>query len=177
MFLKFLKTILGPLRILLTAAVLGGASMFVSFYVVNYLAREVVARKSVNPATIRKANTLRVFSNELVNLCNEYVRRLEADTGTNRVNVLPWVEKVLRPEIQFLQQRMDEALQEDSSLSTELEAAVARCGVMARYPEDNEIRTRTLRDVATAVEKVDAWIEHEGIDPRLSSPSLPRHFP
>lgn len=177
MFAKLIKTMLGSLRILVLAAAIGGFSMLISFFVVNHLAREVVAGKTVDPATIRKANTLRVFSNELVNLCNEYVRRLTADTGTAPVNVQPWVEKVLRPEIQFLQQRMDEAFREDSTLSAELEAAVARCAVMARYPTDTEIRTRTLQEVATTAGNVDAWIEKEGIDPRLSSPSLPRRFP
>ena len=177
MLLKLLQKIQGFLRILLLAALIGGASMLISFFVVNHLARELVAGKTVSPSTIRKANTLRVFSNELVNICNEYVRRLAADSGAAPVNVLPWVEKVFRPEIQFLQQRMDESFREDSSLSAELEAAAARCGAMARYPTDVQIRVRTLQEVATTVGKVDAWIDREGIDPRLSSPAVARRFP
>lgn len=177
MFSRPLKALWGSMKLLLLAGLLGASSMLVSFLVVNHLARDVVAAKAVDPALIWKANTLRLFSNELASLCNAYARLLSADPATATVQVTPWVENVFRPEVQFLQQRMDETFREDSTLSVQLEAAAARCATMARHPADAAVRAGAFRETATTVATVEAWIAGEGIDARLSAHAVPVHFP
>lgn len=168
MLLKLLKPLIGSLKILLLAGLLGATSMAVSFAVVHYLARDAVAAKHVDPALIRRANMLRDFRNELTALCNNYARRIPADPTRASQNDVRWVEKVFRPELQFLQQRMDETIREDTPESIQLEAAAARCAAMARRPTDGAIRAATLREAAATVAAVEAWIVAEGVETRLS---------
>lgn len=177
MFMKLLMPLLGSLKIVFLAGLLGAISMAVSFAVVNYLARDAIAAKHVDPALIRRANVLRDFSNELTTLCNDYAKRIPADPTRASQNDRRWSEKVFRSELQFLQQRMDETFREDSDESISLEAAAARCAAMARRPEDGAIRAAALQEAATTVTAIDAWIEAEGLGERLSRWPVTVQFP
>lgn len=175
--LKLLKSLLGSLRILLLAGLLGGLSMAVSFAVVHYLARDVVAAKQLDPALVRRANVLRDFSNELVVLCNGYANRIPIDPSRASQKDRLWVEKVFRSELQFLQQRMDETLRENTTESTQLEASAARCAVMARHASDGAIRASSLREVAATVAAIEAWIADRGLEGKLSRLPAVVQFP
>lgn len=177
MLLKLLGPLFGSLKILLLAGFLGAISMAVSFTVVHYLARDAVATKQVDPALIRRANMLRDFSNELTNLCNNYAKRIPEDPTRASQNDRLWVEKVVRPELQFLQQRMEETIREDSPESIQLEAATARCAAMARRSSDGAIRAAALREAAVTVAAIEAWIAAEGVDSRLSRLPVKPQFP
>ncbi len=175
--LRLLKALLGSLKILLIAGGIGIVSMLVSFWVVHTMAKDLVAGKSVDPAVLRRANILRDFSNELAVLCNTYVRRIPSDPTEASPQSLAWVEKVARPELQFLQRRMDEVFQVNSTESAQLEATVARCAAMARLPLDPTLRSAALQEAATTIGQVEAWIAAEGVEKRLSRPAVDCQFP
>jgi hypothetical protein len=177
MSLKLLKPVFGSLKILLLAGLVGALSMAVSFAVVNYLARDAVAAKHADPALIRRANILRDFSNELTTLCNDYAKRIPVDPTRASQNDQLWVEKVFRSELQFLQQRMDETIREDSPESIQLEATAARCAAMARRPGDGATRAAALQEAAKTVAAIEAWIAAEGVDTRLSRLPIVVQFP
>ncbi len=175
--LKLLKATAGPLKILVFAGLIGGMSMLVSYFVVHSLAKGIVSGKSVDPAVLRRANVLRDFSNELVLLCNAYAQKIPANPTLASPQARAWVEKVARPELQFLQRRMDEVIKGDSTESAQLEATVARCAAMARYPQDATLRMAALQEAAATVGLIEAWIVSEGLEKRLSRPAVDCEFP
>jgi len=177
MLLNLLRPLFGSVKILLLAGLLGVLSMVVSFAVVHYLARDAVAAKHEDPALVRRANMLRDFSNELVTLCNGYAKRIPVDPTRASQNDLLWVEKVFRSELQFLQQRMEETIREQTQESIQLEASAARCAAMARRFSDGAIRSSALREAAATVAAVETWIADRRLEGKLSRSPLMVQFP
>ena len=175
--LKLWTALRGSLKIVMLAGLIGGVSMLVSYLVVHTLAKDLVAGRGVDPAVLRRANILRDFSNELAVLCNTYAYRIPSDPTQASPQSLDWVEKVARPELQFLQRRMDEVIREDSTESAQLEATVARCSAMARYPRDATLRAAALREASATIGLVESWITAEGVERRLSRPAVVCQFP
>lgn len=175
--LKLWTALMGSLKILVLAGLLGVMSMLVSYFVVHTLAKDFVAGKAVDPAVLRRANVLRDFSNELAVLCNTYAQRIPSDHTQVSAQSLIWLEKVARPELQFLQRRMDEVIQDASTESAQLEATVARCAAMARHPQDATLRSAALQEAAATIALVEAWIASEGVEKRLSRPAVDCQFP
>lgn len=167
---------MGSLKILILAGLIGAMSMLVSYFVVHTLAKDFVAGKAVDPAVLRRANVLRDFSNELALLCNTYAQRIPADPTQVSAQSRAWLEKVARPELQFLQRRMGEVVQEDSAESAQLEATIARCAAMARHPQDATLRSAALKEAAASIALVEAWIAAEGVEKRLSRPAVNCEF-
>jgi hypothetical protein len=172
-----LNSFSGSLKILVLAGLLGASSMAVSFAVVHYLARDVVAAKHVDPALMRRANLLRDFSNELVTLCNGYASRIPVEPSRASQKDRLWVEKVFRSELQFLQQRMDETVRDHTTETILLEASAARCAAMARRSTDGAVRLAALRDVAATVEAIESWISERGLQGKLSRLPVVVQFP
>ncbi len=175
--LRLWSALMGSLKIIVLAGIVGVLSMLVSYMVVHTLAKDFVAGKVIDPALLRQANVLRDFSNELAVLCNTYAQRIPANPTEASPHSRSWVEKVVRPELQFLQRRMDEVFQNDSTESAQLEATVARCAAMARHPEDAALRLAALEEAAATIRLVEAWIAAEGVEKRLSRPAVHCQFP
>lgn len=176
MIWKIVRAALGSVKVLVMAGLLGAGSMVVSYSVVYWLAKDSIAEKTVDAALVRQANVLRDFSNELVVLCNDYARRVPVDGTPLSEPTRVWVEKVVRPELQFLQRRMSESSLLDSSESVQLEATVARCAAMARRPGDAVLCAAALREAAATVGMVEAWIATSGVETRLSRSAVSIQF-
>lgn len=168
---------MGSLKLLLIAGAIGFLSTLISYGVVRTLAKDMAGENAVDPAVLRRANILRDFGNELAVLGNAYHDRIPPDPTRASPQSLAWVENVVRPELQFLQRRMDEVIREGTTESIRLEAAVARCAVMARHPGDSSLRTAALREAAAAIQEVEAWIAVKGVEKRLSRPAVHVAFP
>lgn len=177
MLVRVGKSLLGSMRLLLFAALLGASSMLISFLVVHYFARDLVSEKAVDPTVLRRANLFRDFNNELAVLCTSYARRVPADPAQMPNVSRDWVEKVARPEFQFLQRRIDEAFQVKSTESVQLEATTARCSAMARRPTDKTLRAAALGEAASTIAMIEKWISAQGIENRLSRPAAVVRFP
>lgn len=165
--------LLSGLRFVALAAFLGLASMAVSFLVVHQLTERMKDGGPLDPLALQRARILRAFSNELVGLCNVYQQRVsDGLSPSDRM----WLDRSFRPDLQFLEQRMDDTMPGDAVACVQLRAAASRCAAMARNPEDTVLRTRTLDEVVQAVAEVESYIAQLDIGGRAGPPHSGIHF-
>ena len=163
-------------RTIALAFVLGFTAMLVSFLVVYGMAGKWSDETAVSPETLQRAHLLRIFSNELVTLCNTYHRRVPQPPGILPAIDRTWLDRTFRPDLQFLEQRMDDTMPGDAEVFLQLRAAAARCGAMARNPADAALRAGALGEVARAVAAAEASIAQVGTTVRGAPPRVPPRF-
>jgi len=155
------------------ALFLGLLSMVVSFVVVQQLAGTKTEKSTIDPKTQQRARLLRLFSNELVSLCNDYHRRVsDGVSSTDRT----WLDRTFRRDLQFLEERMDDTMPRDAVEFLQLRASAFRCAAMARNPDDAVLRARTLEEVAHAVASAESYILRSETAGRVGPPRVVIHF-
>lgn len=172
---KLARALIVPGRFLAGALLLGLVASLVSFGVMRYLAEEHIEARRPDPARMREANQLRDFNNELIQLCNGYVRRYPA-SGAPSVEVQAWIDREFRPELQYLRERIQGSFLREHALTPDLLAAIDRAIAMARHGSSPTVRRQTLAQVSAAVVAVEAWIDSLGLGNRLARPAEAPRF-
>ena len=152
----------------LVAAFLG--SMVLSYGVVRYLSRQEEAGAAAFRGEVRDAGELRRFSNDLLELTAEYVRQVPRAKPGRLVRGTDWIQSDFLPRANELRRHMI-ASTTTSGLLTTLLRASDEVVLMAKSPDDNALRDRTLVAVRAASEAVEAHIAAIGADPGLSEPA------
>jgi hypothetical protein len=170
------KVILANGKLVLLALLASCLAMGVSYTVVRQLAGEIRRDGAIDPILLQRARLLRTFSNDLVELCNTYDRRIPDSFQAVNTTDRRWIERYFRRDVQFLEQRMNDTMLGDVPVFIELRGAASKCASMGRHPEDALLREGALRSAYHAVEAVEAYIGGIGNGVIISPPRVPVRF-
>jgi len=151
-------------------------SMLASCMVVHHLTGGRNPVSTPGPEALLRARLLRTYGNELVELCNRYSARVpDGGTGITPAN-RRWIDWGFRADLQFLDYRMNDTIPGAPEALTRLKAAVTRCAVMARNPDDRALRGRVLEEVRLAVAYSEQYIDALLNGLTIGPPPEPMHF-
>lgn len=172
---KLARAMIVPGRFIAGALLMGLVATGVSFGVMRYLAEEHIQARRPDPARMWEANQLRDFNNELVQLCNGYIRRYPT-TGAPSVEVQAWIDREFRPELQYLRERIHGSSVREHPLALDLISATDRAIAMARHGSSAAVRRQTLAQVSASSAAVEGWIDSLGLGNRLARPAEAPRF-
>jgi len=173
------------LRLVCLAGVAGLLGMAISYGMVRFLMSGMTIVPTVEPESIYQARLLRAWTNELVELTGDYLKRLPLDVKTPSPGARNWIERSFRPQMEDLRRRIAEAeTWADLDAYRALNAAVDRTLAMASHPNDTELRGLTAQEVVRAANTVEDYIMRRRLSSYLVVPAkrptftaIPEHLP
>ncbi len=147
------------------------ASMAFAYFLVRASARSSGASPP-SPKAIEHGRALRAWSNELVELTNDFLAR--APTVPIGAGARNWVDGRFFSRALQLRHRIAETTKNTLPPRDALLHAADRLGSLARHPEDVLLRRAVLADVWRAAERTEAYIAEQGLAPFLR---MPRELP
>jgi len=128
---------------------------------------------AVTAAELREAKELRLFSNELVDMVDEFLARSKSAEAVQVASYARWAEQNFRPRCNDLRQRLVHSRLSNRA-HTALLAAADRTVAMSASPHDSRLSERATRAVLEAVEQCEARIQQLRATQRIRpAPSTP----
>jgi len=138
-------------------------AMGLSFFVVRWLIAGMDDEVPIDPAVQHRAILLRGFANELTRACNDYHRFVVQSGPAVEKDARAWIDRVFRRDIHFLEQQLNDNPMSTLPVYVGLRAAVQRCAVMARNPDDGGLRRATFREARAAIEATNGYLADIGM--------------
>lgn len=149
-------------------------AMALSYLLVGYLL-ERSGPKIVTQKDRSVAADLRVFTNELIALVDEFINKSPSESMAEIATFENWVARSFRPRINDIRQRLVLANISNDAL-TALLAASDRCATLSARPRDDRIRESALLAVAKAASETERFVAQfdsaENAMPRPLTPSF-----
>ena len=129
----------------------------------------------LTPEELREATELRLFSNELVLLMDEFLKKNRVTEAAARGSHETWVQRSFHPRVNDLRQRL---LHSDlsSRAHTALLAAADRAAAMSARSQDarshESARSAVLKAVALTESRISQLGADKRVTPRLVTPSF-----
>lgn len=168
---QFASRLIRGLWLVCLAGVAGILGITVSYGTVRYLTRGMTIVPAVEPESIHHARLLGAWTNELVELTGEYLKRLPLDAKSPSPSARNWIERSFRPQVADLRRRMAEVeTWADLDAYRALSASVERILAMSGHPNDTRLRSLTVKEVVRAARTVEDYIEQRRLSPYLAVP-------
>lgn len=156
-----------------------GVSSVVAMCLSYLLVGQLLARSAPDPisaAELREATELRLFTNELVSLVDEFLKRGRATDGpADEAAYERWIDRSFHPKTNDLRQRLVHTKLSGRALSALL-AAADRAVAMGAQPEDTHLRENATAAVLEATAKTKSRIAQMGAEKRIAPPPLKPSF-
>lgn len=131
----------------------------------------------VTPADLQEAKELRLFSNELVDMVEEFLVRAQAAEAAQVASYKRWAAHDFRPRTNDFRQRLVHSRLSNRA-HTALLAAADRCVAMSASPRNRRLTQNATKAVLEAVEQTEARIAQlrvaKRIRPGPATPSFAR---
>lgn len=147
-----------------------GVSPVVAMCLSYLLVGQLLARSEPDPLTpeeLQEATELRLFSNELVRLVDEFLKKNEVTEPADRVSYERWAHRNFHPRVNDLRQRLVHS-NLSSRAHTALLAAADRAAAMGARPRDLGLHERAKSAVLDALARSDSRITQLGADKRVT---------
>ena len=155
-----------------------GVTPIVAMCLSYLLVGQLLARSEPDPLTLeelREATQLRLFSNELVLLVDEFLVKERVTEPAGRASYEKWVRRSFHPKVNDLRQRLVRS-DLSSRAHTALLAAADRTAAMGGRPQDARLQESAKSAVLEALAKSESHITQMGADkrvtPRPATPSF-----
>ena len=155
-----------------------GVSPVVAMCLSYLLVGQLLARSEPDPLTVEElheATELRLFSNELVLLVDEFLEKKGVSGPAEQASYEKWVHRSFHARVNDLRQRLVHS-DLSSRAHTALLAAADRAAAMATRPQDVRLQESARSAVLEAVARSESHITQMGADervtPRPATPSF-----
>lgn len=155
-----------------------GLTPIVAMCLSYLLVGQLLARSGPDPLTaseLREARELRLFSNELVMLVDEFLAGRTATGSAGQASYEKWVRRSFHPRINDLRQRLIHS-DLSSRAHTALLAAADRAAAMSGRPQDLRLQENARSAVLNAMAQSESRITQMGagkrVTPRPVAPSF-----
>jgi len=159
------------LALALTACLI---AMAASYHLVQYLLTGQSPGDTAERVVIRQADELRMYSNELLRLTAEFLRRAASETPDSAESFETWLERDMRPRMASVRRQMHESTLQSPAF-TQILSAADRVAAMIDNPGQTNLRRKATSEVIDANVAVEEYIASLGVAHYLSvSPGTPR---
>lgn len=155
-----------------------GVSPIVAMCLSYLLVGQLLGTSKPDPLTLeelREATELRLFSNELVLLVDEFLAKKGVTGPAKQASYEKWVDRSFHPRVNDLRQRLVRS-DLSSRAHTALLAAADRAAAMGARPQDVRLQASARSAVLEAVAQSESHITQLGADkrvtPRPATPSF-----
>lgn len=163
----------------LAYAVRWGASSLVAMCLSYLLVGQLLARSEPDPLSameIMEATELRLFSNELVSLIDEFLEKGRATAGpADMASYEQWIDRNFHPQTNDLRQRLVYS-RLGGSAHTALLAAADRAVAMGAQPGDTRLRENATAAALEAAAKTESRIAQIGAEEHITPPPATPSF-
>lgn len=155
-----------------------GVSPIVAMCLSYLLVGQFLARSEPDPLTpgeLQEAMEHRLFSNELVVLVDEFLKKNEVTDPAARASYERWVQRTFRPRVNDLRQRLIHS-DLSSRAHTAILAAADRVAAMAARPQDLRLRENARLAVLEAIVRSESHITQLGADKHVTPRQVTPYF-
>ncbi|MBN2310023.1 MAG: hypothetical protein JXR94_13705 [Candidatus Hydrogenedentes bacterium] len=145
------------------------ASMSLSYFAVRHLTARESPAQTGDLAAIQQGEQLRAFSNELIRLTSEYLRRRPADNAPVSDSFTDWLGRDFMPRLNDLRRRM-QAADTAAPPHNALVRASDQVAAMASHPERAHLQRIATEGVLKARADTEAYLRSLDVSRYLSQP-------
>ncbi len=147
-------------------------AMTLSFYLVQYLVRDMKVNRIQQEITRLQGEQIRGHSNYLVDLTHQYLRSIPDTNGPLSPRTREWLKMVYRPQLEDYNTTLLAVSTPASRHVQQLRSAADRALIMALHPESATVRAQSLFAISEAVQGVETYLGQQGYSANLQANAL-----